>query len=47
MEQVAIHNQQGQVAGVAATMASALAMGLVNPDLFEEIAELVRGARND
>ena len=35
------------VADVAATMASAFVMSLTNPEFFEKIAELVRGARND
>ena len=34
------------VADIAATMASAFTMSLTNPEFFEKIAELVRGARN-
>ena len=35
------------VADIAATMASAFTMSLTNPEFFEKVAELVRGARND
>lgn len=34
------------VADIAATMASAFTMSLTNPEFFEKISELVRGARN-
>lgn len=34
------------VADIAATMAGVFAMSLTNPEFFEKIAELVRGARN-